>query len=117
MYKFHNVDGKVRHSFMNHYGKVESYCINLFVVSNVKEMAAESLSYHLLCLSNIMFAAYFASNAVNKAGTFANYVVFAGVYFFPVTVHLNLSSLLRRGQNCHFVLVQRVFSMLVLQHL
>ena len=81
---------------MIHSGKVESYCISLFIVSDVKEMAAELLSYHVLCLSNVLFAADFASNTVNKVGTFATDVVFAGV-FLPCYCALNLSSLLRSG--------------------
>ena len=77
----------------------------------LKEMAAESLSYSV-CLSNILFAAGFASKAVNKVGTCATNVVFAGV-FFPVTVHL--SSLLRSGHNWHFALVQSLFCILLLR--
>ena len=99
---------------MIHSGKVASCCISMFVVSDVKEVAAKSVCYCVLGLSNVLFPAGFAGNAVNKVGTLATDVVFASGVFFPVMVHLNLSSFLRSGQNWHFALEQSLFCMLVL---
>ena len=67
---------------------MKTYCISLFVVSNVEEMHAESLSYCVHVLSNILFTAGFTSYAVREVGDFATYVVFARL-LFAIVVHWN----------------------------
>ena len=81
-YEHKNVDRNVRNPFVVWSGEMKFYCIMLFVVSDVKEVAAKSvLCYCVLSLSNILFTTGFVSDAVNEVGTFAANVVFARVFF------------------------------------
>ena len=61
-------------------GEMKAYCIRL-LVSDVEEMASESLSYCVLGLSNVLFSAGFAGYTVDEVGTFTTDVVFARVFF------------------------------------
>ena len=66
----------------------------MFVVSDVEEMAAKSLCYRVRCLSNVLFTAGFAGNAVNEVGTFATdagvFPAGANEFAFPPSLVIKL---------------------------
>ena len=71
---------------------MKAYGISMFVVSDVEKMAAKSLCYCVLGLSNVLFTAGFAGNTVNEGGTLAMMLCLQGC-FQPVVVQMNLPSL------------------------